>query len=190
MKKRDKAFAVSLEKDLEASYLAGILREFEALIKQTDDQIAAAQSSIAAMSAAAAQFYDSSETIKSLIERVKVKSPDNYKTRAQIASRLRALIDRVEVASVGQSHANDRIAKFLDRIQSDSSDSPDLHEKIDEVRKLHQETINDRQNLRFFSISFKDGTMQIVWPSADDPLKFEQKIAPIYELDGQSIQVV
>jgi hypothetical protein len=190
MEKRDKVFEISLEQDVAVSYLAGKLREFDVLIKQKDGQIIAAQSSIAAMSAAAAQFYDSSETIRSLIERVKVKTADNYKTRAQIASRLRALIDRVEVASVGQSRNNDRIARFLDSVQNEPGNSRALSETIDEVRRLHRETIDDRQNLRFFSVGFKDGTTQIIWPSADDPLKFDQKIAPVFHLDGQAIQVV
>jgi len=189
MEKRDKVFELSLDRNMDVDYLAGKLREFDILIKQKEDRISASRSSSAAMSDAAAQFYDSGDKIRDLIDRVKMKNAENYKTRAQIASRLRSLVDRVEVAAVGQARSNARIAKFLDRTQSDPSNTAAFREKVNEVRRLQEETIDDRQNLRFFTVSFKDGTTQIIWPSADDPIMFEQKIAPVYELDGQLIQV-
>jgi DNA invertase Pin-like site-specific DNA recombinase len=187
--KRDKLVDLSLEGDMNLAYLAGKLRDLEAQIAKEEQQIASAQSELNAMSHVAARFYDSRDQIKELIDRVKVKSEDNYKIRAQIASRLRSLINRIEVASVGQSRSNQRISKLLDAIRDDAGTETALRTEADAVRALHQELIDDRENLRFFLVSFKDGTTQFVWPSAEDPLKFEQRIAPVYELGGERIQI-
>ena len=104
-----------------SSYLATKLREFDVLIEKEEKKIRDCQEQLAAMSHAAANFYESRDQIKELIGRVKVKSDDNYKLRAQIASRLRSLIDRVDVAVAGQAPANSKLTEFLDGIRNDAS---------------------------------------------------------------------
>jgi hypothetical protein len=37
---------------------------------------------------------------------------------------------------------------------------------------------------------FKDGTTRFVWPSADDPLQFEQRMASSVMLAGERIQII
>jgi hypothetical protein len=187
--KRNKVFELSIEDDLNVVFLATKLREFESLIAKEEKKIAAMQDALGQMSDTAVKFYESRDEIKNLIERVKVKSDDNYKTRAQIASRLRSLVDRIDVAAVGQSRSNARITKFLESIQNDPESDSLVRQNAEEVRALHKSGINDHEHLRFFLVKFKDGTTQFVWPSADDPLQFEQRIAPAFEIDGERIQI-
>jgi DNA invertase Pin-like site-specific DNA recombinase len=155
---RDNIFALTAAKDMNVSYVSGKMRDCEAQITQTEAKIDAARTHLASMSAAAAGYYESRDQIKELIGRVKTKSADNYKTRAQIALRLKSLIVRIDVASVGIM--------------------PNF-EKFVEWSKLNgYETIAEEGNLaqlRFFSVVFRDGTCRRVYPSAHDPLQFEHQ---------------
>jgi DNA invertase Pin-like site-specific DNA recombinase len=187
--KRDNVFDLSLQADMNVAYLATKLREFDVLIKKEEKKIRDCQEQLAEMSHAAANFYESRDQIKELIGRVKVKSDDNYKMRAQIASRLRSLIDRVDVAVAGQAPANSKLTEFLDGIRNDAASAASLRADVEEVSALHQESIDDKQHLRFFMVRFKNGQNQVVWPSSESPLQFEQRIAPVFEIEGERIQV-
>jgi len=187
--KRDNVFNLSLQADMNVAYLATKLREFDVLIKKEEKKIRDCQEQLTEMSHAAANFYESRDQIKELIGRVKVKSDDNYKMRAQIASRLRSLIDRVDVAAAGQAVANNKLTEFLDNLRDDAESTASVRADVEEVSALHQDTMDDRQHLRFFLVRFKNGQTQVVWPSSEDPLQFEQRIAPVYEIEGERIQI-
>ena len=85
------------------------------------------------MSREAVDFYESRDQIKELIDRVKVKSDDNYKLRAQIASRLRSLIERVDVAVAGQAPANSKMSELLDGFRNDASTETSLRSELEKV---------------------------------------------------------
>jgi predicted flap endonuclease-1-like 5' DNA nuclease len=186
--KRDVAFDLSVQPGVDVSYLAEKLRAFESQITKEEEKIRSARNELLSMSQGAADFYDSRDQIKGLIDRIKVKSDDNYKLRAQISSRLKSLIDRIDIAAAGQARSTARVSDFLERIiKNEASDSP-LRQTATQVRALHRETIDDKENIRFFIVKLKNGQTQAVWPSADDPLKFEQRIAPGYRIMGETVQ--
>jgi DNA invertase Pin-like site-specific DNA recombinase len=187
---RDNIFALSAAKDMNVAYVSGKLRDCEAQITQTEAKIEAARDRLASMSAAATSYYESRDQIKELISRVKAKSADNYKTRAQIASRLKSLIDRIDVAVIGQAPSNKRIANFLETARDEVGASPKLGKIAAEVLDLHRSMTGENENFRYFLVWFKDGTTRIVWPSADDPLKFEQRMAPSVLFAGERIRNV
>ena len=187
---RDNIFALSAVRDMNVDYVSGKLRDCETQIAQTEAKVEAARNQLSSMSAAAATYYESRDQIKELINRVKTKSADNYKTRAQIASRLKSLIDRIDVAVVGQGPSNKRIANFLETARDEAASSPELQKNAAEVLDLHRSMIGESENLRYFLVWFKDGTTRFVWPSADDPLQFEQRMASSVMLAGERIQVV
>jgi hypothetical protein len=187
---RENIFALSAASDMNLEYVSGKLRDCELLIAQTASKIEAARNQLASMSAAAAAYYESREQIRELIGRVRTKSADNYKTRAQIASRLKSLIDRIDVAVVGQARSNQRIADFLETARDEEGASRELRQDAAEVLNLHRSMIGESENFRYFLVWFKDGTTRIVWPSVDDPLQFEQRMAPSVILSGEKIQAV
>lgn len=188
--KRDRTFELQISGDVDVLFIAGKLREFDEQIQKEEAKIRAAQVALSAMSDVASRFYESRDQIKSLIDSVRAKNGDSYKTRAQIATRLQSLIERIEVASEGQAPSNRRIDKFFRTIATDEGSDPSQREDALETLNLHRKAISDKENLRFFSVKFKDGTIQIVWPAADDPLKFERKVAPVYVFGDEEIQVV
>ncbi len=188
-RKRDRAFDLSLKDDANEIYLRSKLREFGLLIEKEERKIRENQEQLLEMSREAVDFYESRDQIKELIGRVKVKSNDNYKLRAQIASRLRSLIERVDVAVAGQAPANSKVSKLLDGIRNDASTDASLRPELEEVSALHQGAMDDKQHLRFFVVRFKNGQTQVVWPSSQNPLQFEQRIAPMFEIDGERIQI-
>ena len=180
---------MSLKDDANEVYLRSKLREFGVLIEKEERKIRENQEQLLAMSREAVDFYESRDQIKELIGRVKVKSDDNYKLRAQIASRLRSLIERVDVAVAGQAPANSKVSVLLDGIRNDASTDTLLRPELEEVSALHQEAMDDKERLRFFVVRFKNGQTQVVWPSSQDPLQFEQRFAPIFEIDGARLQI-
>jgi chromosome segregation ATPase len=187
---RDNIFALSAAKDMNIAYVSGKLRDCEAQITQTEAKIEGFRDQLGSMSAAVASYYESRDQIKELISRVKTKSADDYKTRAQIASRLKSLITRIDVAVAGQARSNKRIANFLETACDEVGTSPELRQNAAEALDLHRSMIGGSENFRYILVWFKDGTTRIVWPSADDPLQFEQRMASSVMLAGEQIQVV
>jgi len=102
---------------------------------------------------------------------------------------LRSLIDRVDVAAAGQAVANNKLTEFLDNLRDDAESMASVRADVEEVSALHQDTMDDKQHLRLFLVRFKNGQTQVVWPSSEDPLQFEQRIAPVYEIAGERIQI-
>lgn len=156
---RDNLIALSEQEDMNVVYVAAKLREKETQIAQAEAKLEDARNQLSSMSAAAAIYYESQDQIKELISRVKTKTADNYKTRAQIASRLKSLITRIDVASAGLTPDFDRYAAWA-RAKG---------------LKVEPDELNVAQ-LRFFRAVFRDGTSRLVYPSASDPLQFEHQL--------------
>ena len=186
---RDNVIALSEQEGMNVVFVAEKLRQKEVQIAEAEAKLEAARNQLSSMSAASASYYESRDQIKELINRVKTKNADNYITRAQIASRLKSLITRIDVAVVGQAPSNRRIATFLENARDERGASAELQKSAAEVLCLHRNTIEESENFRFFLVWFKDGTTRIVWPSVDDPLRFEQKMAATYMLAGENIQL-
>jgi hypothetical protein len=81
------------------------------------------------------------------------------------------------------------IVKFIDDLSRDVEPGTSLHTDIEEITALHGTLIDDKKGLRSFIVRFKSGHTRVVWPSSNDPLQFEQRIAPVYEIAGERIQV-
>jgi hypothetical protein len=156
---RENIFALSEQKGMDVPYVTGKLLECEVKITEIEQKLEEARNQLSSMSAAAASYYESRDQIKELISRVKAKNADNYKTRAQIASRLKSLITRIDVASEGMMPDFKKYAAW--------AKTKGLKEEPEEFNVAQ---------LRFFRAVFRDGTSRLVYPSAGDPLRFEHQL--------------
>jgi hypothetical protein len=130
-----------------------------ALIKDTEAQKSKFESS-------EDEFRQSKEEVKSLIGRLQ-KPGDNdlYKLRSQVATRIKGLIQTLQVAPVGTAP---KVAKAIELLKP-MEDDPAYKAQVIEQMKVDM----DR---RYFLVGFKNGDVLAVYPKRDDPLQFERRV--------------
>lgn len=119
------------------------------------------------------RYYESRTDLRDLIHRIRDrKGSDSYKERAQIASKLSALLLNLEVAPMGAipiaERASESVAEIMQREGA-------LNEEANEVLRVIKSSAANSPK-RYFSALFRDGTFRIVYPSKSDPMQFEQQI--------------
>ncbi|WP_424628834.1 recombinase family protein [Bradyrhizobium sp. SYSU BS000235] len=120
----------------------------------------------------ATRYYESKSDLKDLIHRIRDRTgPDAYKERAQIASRLRALLINLEVAPLGTRPIAEKTANSVAKIMRNEGVSNDEANAV-----LHTIQTPSPYSKRYFSALFRDGTFRVVYPSKADPMQYEQQI--------------
>jgi DNA invertase Pin-like site-specific DNA recombinase len=128
----------------ESDYLKQKLRELDALVVELEERLAGLTEKRRQLSTETERFAQSRVEIAGLIEQIHAQTGHQaFVLRSTLASRLRDLVDAVYVFPGHPS---------TDRKRRSSAAS---HEG------------------RFFNIQFRDATFRTVYPSADDPTKFE-----------------
>lgn len=127
----------------------------------------------ASSAAVATRYYESKNDLRALVHRIRDdQGPEAYKGRAQIASRLKALLINLELAPAGAEpfaqKASESISHIIERDGDDSGDSAAVIRNMQQTAKHYPK--------RYFSALFRDGTFRIVYPSKSDPMEFEQQI--------------
>jgi DNA invertase Pin-like site-specific DNA recombinase len=112
-------------------------------------------------------FYQSKKEIRQLVEQLQSPATDElFKLRAQIASRLRNLIETLKLAPLGDKPKLQKTIDFL-RGEPDASDVLALLEK---------RSSDSSESRRYFALGFRNNTVRVVYPSDDDPLRYEQQV--------------
>ncbi|RTL73611.1 MAG: recombinase family protein [Bradyrhizobiaceae bacterium] len=145
------------------------LRELDT--RQTDlaQRIATKEAEKKSFETREAQFYSSKDEIKELV--TQLQGPANnelFKLRAQIASRLKGLVDTLVVAPLG---AAPRMKKTIDELRT-LQNGPE-HEVL---AYLMQVAEHPDQTRRYFAVGFRDAAVRAVFPAYNDPLHYEMQI--------------
>jgi DNA invertase Pin-like site-specific DNA recombinase len=115
------------------------------------------------------RFYSSREDIKNLIKELQRPTDDGvYKLRAQIASRLKVLVETLLIAPQGALPRMRRTIKQLLEINGGEID--------DVVSHMRQLAAHPDQSRRYFAVGFRDAAVRAVFPVYNDPLSFEQQV--------------
>jgi DNA invertase Pin-like site-specific DNA recombinase len=103
--------------------------------------------------------------IKADIARLQQTNGDDelYTLRAKVASRLKTIVQKIEVAPAGHIYIRD----YLETIKH-QPESAELREYLE--RRLQDEP------RRFFVVTLKDGLLRQVYPSDDDPMQYVEQI--------------
>lgn len=114
-----------------------------------------------------ATFYRSKDEIKSLLAKLQSTPADRlFKLRAQIASRLKTLVQTISVATLGDRPLVQRTIEFLEQ-------QPDSEDVVFHLK----ERLNERDAARrYFAVGFRNNSVRVVYPHDNDPLKYEQQI--------------
>jgi hypothetical protein len=169
------AITQQMEKTYELLGMAGAATGFVAeKLQQLESRRAAIEAELRAkelehsqLGSATSQFYESRDQIKALIEQLQSRKGDEiYKLRSQIASKLKSLVRTILVAPLGHAPLAQKTIDFL-------SGEPGTEPVIAHLKQMLD---NEAEHRRYFAVGFADGTVRGVYPSQDDPLKFEHQI--------------
>jgi DNA invertase Pin-like site-specific DNA recombinase len=169
------AIKQQMDKTYELLSMAGSATNFVAeKLKQLEGRRASVQAELhekererSELGSATSQFYESRDQIKALIEQLQSRKGDEtYKLRSQIASKLRSLVTTILVAPLGHAPLTQKTIDFL-------SNESEAQPVIDHLKRM----LNDEaEHRRYFAIGFVDDSVRAVYPSQEDPLRFEHQI--------------
>ena len=150
-------------------FVAGKLKELTDRQADLAERLTAKEAEQLEFNARDSRFYSSREDIRKLVgELQKPASDETYKLRAQIAARLKVLVETLLIAPQGERPAmRNRIEQFLD-LNSGNTDEVVTH--------MQQLASHPDQSRRYFLVGFRDAAVRAVFPAYNDPLKFEQQV--------------
>lgn len=115
------------------------------------------------------RFYSSKEDIMGLVKGLQMPASDElYKLRAQIASRLRVLVDTLIVAPQGALPAMQNSIQQLKVLAGGQSD--------DVIEHMERVAADPDQSRRYFAVGFRNAAVRAVFPKFGDPLQYEQQV--------------
>lgn len=150
-------------------FVAGKLKELTDRQADLAMRLAAKEAEQLEFNARDTRFYSSREDIKNLVaELQKPASDESYKLRAQIAARLKVLVETLLIAPQGEMPAMKlRIERVLE-INGGKTD--------DVVSYMQELAAHPDQSRRYFVVGFREAAVRAVFPAYNDPLKFEQQV--------------
>jgi hypothetical protein len=114
------------------------------------------------------RYRQSREEIRTLIDRLQQPgNEDLYTLRARVASHLKSLINTLTVASIGEAPQTKLRLEQLRKMEGVGEDI---------VAHVEQRAAHPDQSRRYFAVGFRDAAVRVVFPTYDDPLRFEQQI--------------
>jgi DNA invertase Pin-like site-specific DNA recombinase len=165
-------------------FVAVKLNELTAKQSELDERLASKVVEQRDFSGRDSRFYTSREEIKALVKRLQMPPSDElYKLRAQIASRLKVLVETLLIAPQGALPAMQRSIEQLQEMAGGEADEVVAH--------MQQLAAHPDQSRRYFAVGFRDAAVRVVFPVYGDPLRYEQQVvAGPSEDGGQSIDVL
>ena len=150
-------------------FVAGKLNELAAKQSELSKRLAAKQAEQQEFNARDSRFYTSREEIKELVKRLQMPASDElYKLRAQIASRLKVLVETLLIAPKGRLPAMQRSIEQLQ--ETGGSEAEDV------MAYMHRLAAHPNQSRPYFAVGFRDAAVRVVFPVSEDPLRYDQQI--------------
>ena len=148
-------------------FVAGKLNELSANQLELKARLTSKEAEQRDFNARDSRFYTSREEIKDLVSNLqKPPTGELYKVRAQIASRLKVLVETLLVAPLGE---RPKMRSSIEQLRT----TDDAGDVIDYMEQL---AAHPDQSRRYFVVGFRDAAMRAVFPVYGDPLRFEQQV--------------
>jgi DNA invertase Pin-like site-specific DNA recombinase len=164
----EKTYAV-LQAGGSPEFIAGKLNELTAKKAQLQSRLIAKASQQREFADRESRFERSREEIKDLVGRLQFPpSEELYKLRAQIASRLKVLVETLLIAPKGSLPIMNHSIEELTKMAGEKAQ--------DVITQMQQLAAQPEQSRRYFAVGFRDAAVRAVFPANDDPLRFELQI--------------
>lgn len=148
-------------------FVSGKLGELQQRHASLSQKIASKEAEQQTLLSREVVFYRSKDQIKSLLSKLRNTPTDRlFKLRAQIASRLKSLVQTIIVATLGDKPKLQRAIEFLEQ-------QPNSEDVISHLKERLSEHDAAR---RYFAVGFRNNSVRVVYPHDDDPLKYDQQI--------------
>ena len=164
----EKTYAL-LSQNAAPDFIAGKLNELAKKREDLQRRISSTEARQAELVSRASQYYSSKQDLKELITQLQgPASNELFRIRAQIASRLKGLVDTLIVAPLG---AVPKMKKTINELRT-LKDGPE-HEVLAYLMRVAE---HPEQTRRYFAVGFRDAAVRAVFPTYNDPLHYEMQI--------------
>lgn len=162
----EKTYAL-LDAGSAVEFVSAKLKELQQRNNECDGKLIEKKRVRDALALRASSLRQSRAGLTDLLERLQGPSgAELYKLRAQIASRLKNLVQTISVATLGERPKLERTIEFLEQ----QSVSEGLISRL-------MERLKDRDAARrYFAVGFRNSAVRVVYPHDDDPLKYEEQM--------------
>ena len=145
--------------------LASEYDSVEGDIISTKDKIVECRKKLMALTLRSEDFYESRNSIKAILQKFEESSvTDVYRVRSLIATRIRAIVEQVMVASLGsQPFVASMLLKEMAKHNADETKVQDLEESLSAPDTVQ----------RYISVRFKDGSLRVLLPHKSDPMRMD-----------------
>jgi DNA invertase Pin-like site-specific DNA recombinase len=148
-------------------FVSGKLRELAERSAELNGRLTALREELGVLASRMSTFYESKAEVRTFVERLqRPEATDLFKLRAQIASRLRTLIESLVLAPLGDRPRVERTIEFI-REQPGATDV---------VSHMEERLAAGNDDVPYFAVGFRNGTVRAVYPSRDDPLAYRQQV--------------
>jgi DNA invertase Pin-like site-specific DNA recombinase len=144
------------------AFISGKLRELEERQTVVEAELREKEAERARTGESTGPAHDGGEHLRSLIEKLQGtdgEGEDVFRLRSAISSRLRSIVTVIYVAPTGH-------APFIRKAIAAEPDVP----AIDDLELIVD---HEAYHRRYFGVGFRDGTVRVVIPDRDDPMRFE-----------------
>jgi DNA invertase Pin-like site-specific DNA recombinase len=148
-------------------FVSSRLRELESCQRDLKVRLRTKRHELELLNNRISTFYESKNQVRGFVERLQKPSGEElFKLRAQIASRIKNLVQTLVVAPLGD---RPKTEKAIDYLRGETG--------ADDVISLLAERLSSKKDdRRYFAVGFRNGTVRAVYPSAEDPLHYEQQL--------------
>jgi DNA invertase Pin-like site-specific DNA recombinase len=150
-------------------FVAGKLKELTDRQADLAMRLAAKEAEQLEFNARDSRFYSSREDIRNLVVELQGPASDEtYKLRAQIAARLKVLVETLLIAPQGDMP---RMKRNIERLLELKDSSVG-----DVIAHMQEVAAHPDQSRRYFAVGFRDAGVRAIFPAYNDPLTFEQQV--------------
>jgi hypothetical protein len=162
----EKTYAV-LDQGGPVEFVTGKLKELQARKATLSANVEAKSAEQKELLGREARYRQSKDEIKTLVRRLQGPADEEtFKLRAQIASQLKVLVQTLSVAPLG---SKPRLEASIERLRGTAG-------KEGAIAHMSQAAAHPDHSRRYIAVGFRDGDVRVVYPNAEDPLRFEQQI--------------
>jgi hypothetical protein len=143
------------------------LRELESRQRDLKDRLRTKQHELELLNNRISTFYESKSEVRSFVERLQSPAGEElFKLRAQIASRIKNLVETLVVFSLGDRPKTEKAIEYL----KGETGADDV------IAYISKRLRSKKDRRRYFAVGFRNGTVRAIYPSDADPLKYHQQV--------------
>ena len=156
-----------LETGAAVDFVSSKLRELEARQRDLKGRLGTKQHELELLNNRISTFYESKNEVRSFVERLQSPAGEElFKLRAQIASRIKNLVETLVVFPLGDRPKTEKVIEYL----KGESGADDV------ISHLAERLSSKKDDRRYFAVGFRNRTVRAVYPSDEDPLRYEQQL--------------